>query len=433
MPRILPRLLTAIERSTEPSSWTPFVLPRRGRESLHKPVPPRPSFHPAHHTKSILLDQHETNPITSSRVYVRHKSLPPRPRLSRRVKHRKDSHDRPRAMTEHERQWWSSPYLRMLASPIRQCMATERYLPSDFLIRLAPMRLPPSLSPSGSKRATAPQTLIPDGLQHSKYTVRKSDKANYVLCNRASVSILAEYQAKRLASKGISIHPFLASQIAHLLRLRVLQELELLADQMQFLLDRGIQPKFKSRLIRRLSRDEWAAFHTEGTIPYPNAIAVLVVPPLQKDPITKRRPEPSMSAAPPKPEDTAAAPKMVLPLCTLHPVAPAEWDPALGDEVLPEEQIPLYNGVALFPARSQRAALHALLTRLLGIERLSRHSPDEGGGPASHAFLLCSDGESILRGDAAAVAIALWRVRMFEDAGEDVASQKTADWELPHR
>ncbi|GLB33654.1 hypothetical protein LshimejAT787_0105380 [Lyophyllum shimeji] len=436
MPRILPRLLAQIERTAEQqSSWTPFVLPRRRPKSLHKPVPPRPSFHPVHYAKSILLGSPGTNPITSSRVYLRHKSLPPRPRLSRRVKTRKDCHDHPRAMTEQERQWWSSPYLRMLASPIRQCVATERFMPNDFLIRLAHMHLPASLLPAGERTSTPAQVVLPDGLQHSKFTVRKSDKANYILCNRAALTILTEYRAKRLSPTGASIHPHLADQIAHLLRLRVLQELELLADQLQADLDRpGRRPKYKSRIIRRLTRDEWDALRSDGTIPYPGAIAVLVVPPLQKDPITKQRPEPSMSAAPPKPEDVTT-PKSAIPMCTLHPVAPAAWDPALGDGILPEERVPLYNGVALFPARSQRAALHALLTRLLGIERRSRHAGAEPAqcARASHAFLLCSDTESVLRGDVAAVAIALWRVRMFEDTGEDVASQRTAGWERTRR
>ncbi|KAF5388414.1 hypothetical protein D9615_000254 [Tricholomella constricta] len=437
MGRILPRLLARIP--FEPQSWSPFVLPRRKLKSLYRSVPPRPSFHPARHLKSILLREPDTNPITSSRTFLRHKTLPPLLHQPRRVKHPQHDHDRPRAMTEQERQWWSSPYLRMLASPIRQCIATERYMPSDFLVRLAPMRLPSSLPRlNWARTGSVTQTLIPDGLQHPKFTARKSGKASYILCNRAAVSVLADPGSKRRASIGINIYPHLADHIAHLLRLRVLQELELLVDNLSAL---PRPPILKTRLIRRLSRADWDALRTTGTIPYPGAVAVLVVPPLQKDPATKQRPQPSMSPAPLKPEDTPPAAKnALLPLCTLHPVGPPAWDPEVGDGILPQAKVPLYNGVTLFPARSQRAALHALLTRLLGIERVAPHfivketsTEQDGGRRASHAFLLCSNPESVLRGDVTAVAIALWRIRIFEDQEEDVASQRMEGWERTRR
>ena len=89
--------------------------------------------------------------------------------------------------------------------------------------------------------------------------------------------------------------------------------------------------------------------------------------------------------------------------------------------LLPKLGIPLYNGLTAFPNRSQRAALFALLTRLLGYERKMRYSagvlpsfPAGEQSKASHAFLLCSNADNSKRGDAAAVAIALWRLRMFE-------------------
>jgi hypothetical protein len=109
MPRVLPRLLQAVARQND-ESWSPFVLNRSCPKSLHKPVPPRPSFHPSRHPQSILLSPAETNPITSSRLYNRHKTLPPLPRLSRRVRQAPGQYDAPRSMSSEELKWWSNPY-----------------------------------------------------------------------------------------------------------------------------------------------------------------------------------------------------------------------------------------------------------------------------------------------------------------------------------
>jgi hypothetical protein len=109
MPRILPRLLEKIATQKD-ELWSPLSFPRQSPKSLYNIVPPRPSFHPSHYPRSILLADPETNPITSSRAYNRHKTLPPRPRLSRRVKSISSQYDSPRQMSDDEFQWWSNPY-----------------------------------------------------------------------------------------------------------------------------------------------------------------------------------------------------------------------------------------------------------------------------------------------------------------------------------
>jgi len=126
MPRILPRLLERMGYFKD-ELWTPLVLPRATPKSLYKPVPPRPSFHPAHHPHSILLAPVETNPITSSRVYNRHKTLPPRTRLSRRIKPPPGQYDAPREMSKDELQWWSNPYRRYfhLSDPIHPTCSSQ--------------------------------------------------------------------------------------------------------------------------------------------------------------------------------------------------------------------------------------------------------------------------------------------------------------------
>lgn len=151
MPRLLPRLLETIAETTATQKKSfPFDIKalRNGKKSLYKPIPPRPSFHPSNHPRSILLAP-SPNPITNSWDYVRHKTLPPRVRLSKQGKSRSapNGFDRPREMTEDERRWWSSPYrkyafffhmfelrpralVRMLSSPIRRCIVSDRLLPS---------------------------------------------------------------------------------------------------------------------------------------------------------------------------------------------------------------------------------------------------------------------------------------------------------------
>jgi len=50
-------------------------------------------------------------------------------------------------------------------------------------------------------------------------------------------------------------------------------------------------------LIRRLTRAEWKSIKSTGVIPYGNAVAVVVAPPLNRDPTTKMRPQTSVDGA----------------------------------------------------------------------------------------------------------------------------------------
>lgn len=225
----------------------------------------------------------------------------------------------------------------------------------------------------------------------------------------------------------VELYSNLKAQISHLLRVRILQEAELLADRL------SCNPRGATTwpLLRRLTRAEYKEIKNINTIPYPSAVAVLVVPPLNKDPTTGRRPEPNGTSFPDSPELSLIPKRPSLPLSQLLPVATGE------NHGFPLSRIPLYNGITLFPSRCQRAALHSALNRLLYIERRSRHKmqhiektqgdklqdsphdaygkPSRGDHKASHAYLLCSDAQTLPRTDAVPLAIALWRLRMWED------------------
>ncbi|TFK43374.1 hypothetical protein BDQ12DRAFT_674864 [Crucibulum laeve] len=437
MPRILPRLINVINKEANEPKHYPFRLRPRPK-SLHKPVPSRPSFVPADHLRSILLESE--NPVTISNKYVQHKSLPPRPILPTRAAVRKDEYDQPRAMSDEERSWWSSPYLRMLASPIRQCIATGRYLPTDFLIRLGPMRLP--LPPGSDPSAMPKTTLIPDGLQHVKFTSRKARRAVYVMCLREALPYMINQKKDKRAAHFMTTHPRLAEHAGHLLRLRVLQDLEVHGDQLGYALHATKKDAKYQPTVRRMTRQERATFQETGLIPFENAIAVIVAPPPANDPMAGTPPQPDMSALPPPPGSERPSPLPELPLTTFHATSPTTntpCKPSLPD-ILPAAKVPLYNGESMFPNLGQRAALHAHLTRILGIESQRRklygkvhlfpvaedNLDSLNGNDESDAFLLCSGDATAKYGDVTAVAISLWRVRMFEGGGWD----QKPDWVL---
>ncbi|KAH7924039.1 hypothetical protein BV22DRAFT_540765 [Leucogyrophana mollusca] len=445
MPRLLPRLLQHLRDAPLTDKNTQFkggYVRYPKRISLKKPLPETPSFSAEHRTRSILLDEHL---VSDRRLYDRHKSLPPRVRVHRRRatdNEESSVHDRPREMTDEEREWWSSPYLRMLSSPLRQCVLTRRYLPADFLIRLAPLQLPTSRS------ARPAQSLLPDGLEHPQFARRKAHTAAYVTCWKDAFQDFKERVPLQRFAPNLSVHALLSTQIGYLLRLRVLQELELLAESLAASVSRNSD----ATVIRRLTRAEWKAFTTHGTIPDGDPVAMLVVPPLNRNPKTKERPRPSsepdlQAENRSVDDDSRRIPRFLPQVSTLHPI---ESIPSVAGTLLsqhlPPSRIPLYNGLALFPFRPQRAVLHAALCRLLLLERKARwkgygtsqssefrtteSQRPRGDEKGSHTFLLCSSKNTIKRADTAALAIALWRLRMWEGGAYQAEGSGEDGWEV---
>ena len=124
------------------------------------------------------------------------------------------------------------------------------------------------------------------------------------------------------------------------------------------------------------------------------------------------------------------------------PTSP-DWFEDQLSTILPQAKVPLYNGLALFPRREQRASCYNLLTGILDIERQARHKQylkakgreclddDSQSHPkvrqrarndakGSHAFLLRSNAATLLRADTVPLAIALWRLRLWEGQGWDL-------------
>jgi hypothetical protein len=230
-------------------------------------------------------------------------------------------------------------------------------------------------------------------------------------------------------SAEIKLPSSLPDYISHLLRLRILQELGLLVER----LSARPQGAEDSPLLRRLTWSEFSAIRAGKPLEDPDAVAVLVVPPLNRDPSTKTRPVPDASSLPP--ERPSSRVQLTthngdpLPLSTMcYAVSPKDYEGS--PDVITPMKFPLYNGVALFPLKPQRAALHERLCKVLMVERRARwrqHGPistsQSGDSPtptsrpnrvASPAFLLRSGAETVLRADTVPLAIALWRLRMWE-------------------
>ena len=93
---------------------------------------------------------------------------------------------------------------------------------------------------------------------------------------------------------------------------------------------------------------------------------------------------------------------------------------------LAPHKIPLYNSISLFPSPTQRAALHRRLCAILKEDTITRWNqidrpepknysqPNRDESKSSHAFLVYSDGSTVKRADTVPLAIAMWRLRMWE-------------------
>lgn len=173
------------------------------------------------------------------------------------------------------------------------------------------------------------------------------------------------------------MHPMIPDQIAHLLRLRVLQELELLHDA---LLDLAIDHRVS--VGRWLNKIECDALKSSDDVA-PNTIALLVTSPPTDDEIFDL--SRAMDARPPPME------QLDLPQATNQPTAllsssPWSHDPELSN-LIPAASTPVYDCPSLFPDRAQRKKLHDLL---LSITRGFSVDPKEEDG--SQVFVLVSSG-----------------------------------------
>ena len=232
-------------------------------------------------------------------------------------------------------------------------------------------------------------------------------------------------------------HKHLAKQIEHDLRMRIIQELQMLTKALS---RRPKKNEPAPTILRRLTRAEFKELRETGAIPHQDAVAVLIVPPVNRDPLTKVKPIPSLRPEIIEGEQGSSARLQRRPLPPLSTMLGTRLESSQELELsvanlVPDVQVPLYHGLSMFPSASQRAVLHKSLCEVLGAERRYRSgkssntsniSSDDKG---SHAFLLVSNERTVKWADSVALSIALWRLRMWQ--GDAYQSQFcSGGWEV---
>lgn len=200
----------------------------------------------------------------------------------------------------------------------------------------------------------------------------------------------------------------------------------------------------ESPVVRRLRRDELQNVRSSNKMspqPSERVAVILVLPPTNKK---FAKPKEKQHEGP-VPEATLEIflPKQRWPLLEMVNAVPGNAEhspPVSGGEV------PLYNCITMFPDREQRERLHRAVLGLLGAERkrLWRSSGPERhkgiclesllhptslkvsqghseGSKHSHAFVISSCLTKKLQPDVVPLAIAMWRVAMWEGCTPDGA------------
>lgn len=223
---------------------------------------------------------------------------------------------------------------------------------------------------------------------------------------------------------AVKIHSLLAEQIGFQLRNRVLQELELLAERLKCVPQRARE----SVILRRLTRSEWEGLRLYGQITQPGAVAVLIVPPIQKTTLLQAQEGKDYH------QKTSAHPLSELYPCATIPASSAGLQ--LSSPSL--HMIPIYNSVTLFPSPLLRHELYTRLQAILTMERNARwrqastYSQSIRDGVAneksSHAYIIFADHDTIRRSDSTPLVVALWRLRLWEGQGWDSSKGDYGEW-----
>lgn len=303
--------------------------------------------------------------------------------------------------------------------------------------------------------------LLPDKIEHYKYTPIPSGRGFWTLCWRDAVetmistgAFLAYFPPRfmlsddlfrsgahmRAARRQTVAHALLLQQIVSLLRRRISQELEVLRDRLCTVPQGVLDPN--AQVIRRLTRREWADLKANDRLSIPGAVAIVVVPPVHKNMLNPRRTPTS---------DTKEGDRALSTFC--------EDSSREYITTSSRRKVPIYHGAAVWPDPAERDAVRSLFKEIVGLERKARYKatifskPPEkvvlpslkstngeksglveetGAGPktkkvvrakgldkASDAYLLRSTRDTVVRADTAPLCIALWRLRIWFGQGWD--------------
>jgi hypothetical protein len=197
----------------------------------------------------------------------------------------------------------------------------------------------------------------------------------------------------------------------------VLQELELMIARLRAAKKEDI---FCNPPVRRLESHEWQKVLEGNTMHWKDVVAIIHVPPIPQPSSI----QPSMSAAP-LPPDADEATNMKREVAKMYYISESRASlSALPTnfqyrDVLPAAKVPVYDGLGLMPHVAQRAMLIHLLSEAVGLYdaaalKCGHESRNEDGRDWSDAYLVSSNSQIVKMTDVPDLAIALWRVYLFE-------------------
>ncbi|KAF8709650.1 hypothetical protein RHS03_03202, partial [Rhizoctonia solani] len=363
-----------------------------------QPVSQTQRFSPAFRGRktSVILDNDQSNNvIVNPKLLKMHKNA--LPSASTNVSGRQ-------AMTDQEFAWHSDPFreLRMLSSPLRACTLTKRYAPTDHLIRMTATLF---AQPGESISSSTPAYIMPSNLHHPRYAPHPRGQGTYIPCSKKAIPLLAGKGRHRGLFPGAEVHPLLEDQITSGLQARCVEEAELVANSLR------TTARYKpgepaAFTVRRLTEVEYELVQNQSRIQDPKVMAVLVVPKVEDDSGTNAK-------ATQKSQFLARGDHFTL-----------------GTKAPPIPRIPIYWTSSLFQDPASRTALRKALDSALDSERTAIQTARKSQPKAEElykapyepksrvAYAICAS----RRVDAVPLAIAFWRLRLWEGISDNQSS-----------
>lgn len=287
----------------------------------------------------------------------------------------------------------------MLSSPLRICTLTKRYAPTDHLIRMTATLF---AQPGESITSSTPAYIMPSNLHHPRYVSHPRGQGAYIPCSKKAIPLLTGRGRHRGLFPGAEVHDLLEEQITSGLQSRCVEEAELLANSLRT--TARYQPgEPVAFTVRRLTESEYETIQKLSGVHDPKVMAVVVAPKVEEGQAIEM--------------ETSYKSQL------LFRGNGATLD---SESAPPVARIPVYWIPCLFSDSARKAALRKALDAALDSERTAVRTARQTQSTARDlytvpyepksrdAYALCSS----RRVDAVPLAIALWRLRLWEGVND---------------
>lgn len=204
----------------------------------------------------------------------------------------------------------------------------------------------------------------------------------------------------RRIHRSAEAHGLLAEQVMYQLQERVLQELELVFGQLVGL-ERHLQPSRDDYVVRQLADSEVESLRRQSLTDFSEDTLAII----------------TFCA------DSNVPLEGVLQPMTLLFGAPTT-SPLLShlgefqDDLLPPHRVPVYNGRRLFPDPSRRTVMRSWLEKLCASPDTTNAKDTVEAAKMETAFIIRNPRQMLERRiDMAPLAVALWRIRLWDGEG----------------